>query len=87
MLHLNSYLQANSLLIDEQFGFRTGRSTADQFILSYNDISLSLDQGKFVDLIILDYSKAFKVLCSILLTNLLFSYKSQNSGEGGFIHE
>ena len=72
MLHLNRYLSSNSLLVGEQFGFRSGHSTSDQLLLTYNDISLGLDSGYVVDLVFFDFSKAFdKVSHSVLLTKLL----------------
>ena len=43
----------------------------DQMILVYNDISLWLDEGYAVDLILFDFSKAFDVAShTILLTKL-----------------
>ena len=47
------------MLTEEQFGFRPGRSTEDQLLLTYNFISLHWDSGQIVDLILYDFSKAF----------------------------
>ena len=38
---LTEYLTTNSLLSEHQFGFRTGRSTTDQLLLVYNEVSRS----------------------------------------------
>lgn len=68
---LNEYLENHSILSDHQFGFRTGRSTMDQLLLVYNDISKWLDEGSVVDLILFDFSKAFDVVSHpILLVKL-----------------
>ena len=69
--HLLSYLGDNSLLSDHQYGFRHGRSTMEQLLLVYADISASVDSGSIVDLVLFDYSKAFDVVChKVLLTKL-----------------
>ena len=61
------YAEDNNILNNDQFGFRSGRSTEDQLILTYNDISLWLDQGYNADLILFDFSKVFDVVCHDLL--------------------
>ena len=69
---LYEYLESNHILSDHQFGFRAGRSTMDQLLLTYDDISLWLDGGRVVDLILFDFSKAFDVVShSILLAKLV----------------
>ena len=57
--HLMEYLCDHQLLSDHQFGFRRNRSTVEQLLLVYNNISESMDSGRTVDLILFDYSKAF----------------------------
>ena len=74
------YLCSNDLLNDEQFGFRSGRSTEEQLLLTYNDITLSLDNGNLVDLILFDYSKAFDVVNHTIMID-----KLQNLGISGKI--
>ena len=71
--HLLSYLGDNSLLSDHQFGFRHGRSTMEQLLLVYDEISASVDSGSIVDLVLFDYSKAFDVVCHIVLLTKLQS--------------
>ena len=56
---LHNFLSENSMLTEEQFGFRPGRSTEDQLLLTYNFIALHWDSGHIVDLILYDFSKAF----------------------------
>ena len=66
------YLEANSLLSNQQFGFRRGCSTIDQLILTYNDITSRLDMGEVVDLIFFDYAKAFDMVPhGVLLRKLM----------------
>ena len=68
---IHQFLEANEVLSDEQFGFRPGRSTDDQLLLTYNDVTKSLDGGLVSDLILFDFSKAFDMVChSVLLEKL-----------------
>ncbi len=67
------YEYANSHLLfnNDQYGFRPGRSPEDQLILAYNDITLWIDQGYIVDVILFDFCKAFDVVQhDILITKL-----------------
>ena len=57
------YAQSNNLLNEDQYGFRTGRSTKDQLVLTYHHVTSWLDQGFNVDLILFDFSKAFDTVC------------------------
>ena len=69
--HLNSYLADQSILSEHQFGFRTGRSTMDQLLLVYDEVTKWVDEGSVVDLILFDFSKAFdKVSHPILMAKL-----------------
>ena len=69
--HLTTYLEDNNILTDNQFGFRAGRSTMDQLLIVYNDISLWLDGGHAVDLILFDFSKAFDLVSHPILLRKL----------------
>ena len=69
---LNAYLNDNSISNDDQFGFRSGRSTKDQVLLTYEDITSSVDKGHITDLIFFNFSKVFDLVCHrILLLKLL----------------
>ena len=70
---LTEYLEANTLLSNMQFGFRKGRSTEDQLLLTYDSISRLVDVGEMVDLVLLDFSKAFDVVCHSILVRQLVS--------------
>ena len=66
---LNQYLEENLILTDSQFGFRAGRSVKDQLLLTYDEITQCIDTGGTVDLVLLDFSKAFdRVSNPILIT-------------------
>ena len=60
--HLTSFLEDAFLLDQNQFGFRAGRSTSDQLLLVYSEVSRQVDEGGVVDVLLFDYSKAFDVV-------------------------
>ena len=57
--HVMKHAEANSILNNNQHGFRARRSTETQLILTVDDIAKQLDGGKIVDMAILDFTKAF----------------------------
>ena len=65
--HLMHYLEQNNILSQNQFGFRRGRSTEDQLLLTYGEIVRWYDMGLVVDSLLLDFSKAFDVICHVVL--------------------
>ena len=54
-----SHLTENNMLSDQQHGFRRGRSCCTQLLEVINDWSESGDRGHPLDVIYLDYKKAF----------------------------
>ena len=69
--HLVRYLEDNSLLPDSQHGFRKNRSCLTQLIEHVDSVLTNLNEGNEVDVIYLDYSKAFdKVDHNILLAKM-----------------
>ena len=55
MIHLN----ANNVLIENQHGFRANHSCVTQLLTLTEDISCALDHKKQIDIILLDFAKAF----------------------------
>jgi hypothetical protein len=58
-----NFLDHNKMLDRSQFGFRTGRSTCTQLIQCTNDWTTYLDEKAPVDVIYLDFAKAFDTVC------------------------
>ena len=69
--YLILYLEMNQLLPESQHGFRPNRSTVSQLLEQYDQILDALGHKYNIDIIMLDYSKAFdKINHSILLFKL-----------------
>ena len=57
---------------ERQFGFRAGRGTEDQLLLMYGRLAKCVDAGGVVDVLFLDFSKAYDLVChEILLEKLV----------------
>ena len=68
---LTKHLDQQELLNQNQHGFRPGRSCLTQLLAHFDNIVSLLEDGQNVDVIYLDFSKAFdKVDHNILLTKL-----------------
>ena len=60
--HIVDYLDQNDLFNPTQHGFRSGRSCLSQLIAHYDKVLSYLEEGKNVDVIYLDFAKAFDKL-------------------------
>ena len=69
--HVVDYLQSEGILSGFQFGFRTGCSTEDQLLLFYDKVNKWVDSGHVVDVVYLDFAKAFDVVCHRVLLEKL----------------
>ena len=71
MTQLVDYLEQSNIVSSHQFGFRKGRSTEDQRIVTYADVADRVGAGFVVDLALFGFSKAFDLVShDILLTKL-----------------
>ena len=57
--HIVSYMEENELFNSGQHGFRLGRSFLSQLIAHYDRITQMLEEGQNVDVVYLDFAKAF----------------------------
>lgn len=57
--YLNSYLAENKILSPVQHGFRKEMSTVTQLVTTIHDFSVVLDKSGQIDVLILDFRKAF----------------------------
>jgi hypothetical protein len=78
---INEHLETHNILADFQHGFREKRSCETQLIITVEEISRYLDNKQQVDMLILDFSKAFD---TVPHTRLL--RKLDHCGVRGNIH-
>ena len=57
--HMVNHLETNNLLRDSQHGFRKGRSCLTNLLDFMEEVTKKLDNGESVDLVYLDFAKAF----------------------------
>ena len=68
---LDDYLESCGLFSSRQFGFPRGWSVEDQLLLVYSEVALLVDKSFVVDMILLNFSKAFDVVSHTLLLQKL----------------
>ena len=69
-----SFLNANSILSDSQFGFRAKHSTAHALINAISHLQLAMDSGKSALGLFIDFSKAFDTINHRILLDKLEIY-------------
>ena len=72
---LTEYLENNNLLSPNQHGFRKNKSTLSNLVDTYDYVTTQLEMKNSVDIIYLDFEKAFDKVDKILLINKLLSMK------------
>merc|ERR1711963_630999 len=77
--HLNLHLKNNNLLADEQYGFFSGRSTETQLLTSLHHWQKALDSSIPVDVIYMDFRKAFDSVPHARLVKKLKNYGVQGN--------
>ena len=72
--HLSEFMKTNKLLSPKQYGFIKGRSTTLQLLKVLDDWTRSLEKGKQIDTIYMDFKKAFDTVPHRRLIGKLKSY-------------
>ena len=70
MSQLMDYLESNGLLSIHQFGFHKGRCVENQLLVTYAEVVDAVDRSLTVNMIYLDFSKAFDVVSHFILEKL-----------------
>ncbi len=72
--HLLNHMEQFNLLADAQHGFRKRRSCETQLLLTYHDIAKTVNKSGQVDMLVLDFAKAFDTVAHKRLLGKLESY-------------
>ena len=62
-IDLDAYIEKNGLMAKSQHGFRSGRSPMTNLVEFLNETTKWFDEGRSFDVVYLDFSKAFDVIC------------------------
>lgn len=79
---LVSYFETNNLICENQFGFRSGRSTTDALIKIVEQIYSSFESRTSAILTALDLSRAFDMISHRILLKTIVHYGHLRQGLG-----
>ena len=81
ILHSNimSHFEKHAILTEAQHGFRSRRSCESQLIYTVHELTKGLSEGKQIDVILLDFSKAFDKVPHERLIHKLHYYGVRNN--------
>lgn len=82
--HLYKFLQDHNLLMNTQFGFRKDHSCQTAVLSITEQIYQAINEGKFLGLVQLDFSKAFDLVNHKLLLEKLKLYRCNTSAINWF---
>ena len=72
--HIRNHLDEHRILVDAQHGFRKRRSCNTQLILTCHDLAKVVNDSRQVDMLVLDFAKAFDTVAHKRLLGKLESY-------------